>query len=152
MLNERLQRVAGGGASLLVGTADAELRPTTCRAVAIRGNDDFSQLTVYIPMLTGHQTIANIATTRRLAVSCSDIPTHVTVQFKGSSRAVRVARQDEADTVTAYISQFAEVLELVGVPRHKTRSFTHWPCFAVDVDVQEIYDQTPGPRAGSPLE
>jgi hypothetical protein len=28
---------------------------------------------------------------------------------------------------------------------------TCWPAFAIDLLVEEIYDQTPGPRAGMPL-
>jgi hypothetical protein len=40
------------------------------------------------------------------------------------------------------------VLEQIGLPPHVTMSVAHWPAFAIDVSVEEVFDQTPGPRAG----
>jgi hypothetical protein len=38
-----------------------------------------------------------------------------------------------------------------GVPRRVTRSFAHWPAFAIEIDVDPVFEQTPGPRAGTRL-
>ncbi len=45
----------------------------------------------------------------------------------------------------------AEVLDRIGVPRRVTRSFAHWPAFAIEIDVDDVFEQTPGPRAGTRL-
>jgi hypothetical protein len=37
------------------------------------------------------------------------------------------------------------------VPRRLTRTVVHWPAFAVTIRVEEIYEQTPGPKAGTRL-
>jgi len=50
--------------------------------------------------------------------------------------------------VGVQLDRFADVLDLVGVPRRITRSLARWPAFAVDVEVDAVFDQTPGPRAG----
>ena len=43
------------------------------------------------------------------------------------------------------------ILEQMGLPRAITLSVQHWPAFAVDVEVESVFDQTPGPRAGELL-
>lgn len=140
------------GRSILVGTADAEGQPACCRAVAISCNEDLSRLTVYLPVDIAQQTIANIATTRRVAVTASEPLDHSTVQFKGWSEGVRIATEHERELVTRRMDEFCETLAAIGVPRAVSARITRWPAFAVEVGIEAIFDQTPGPRAGVPLE
>jgi hypothetical protein len=39
-------------------------------------------------------------------------------------------------------------LDSVGLPRGISRTMSRWPSFAVDIAVEAIFEQTPGPRAG----
>lgn len=151
MISERLRKCVQSGLSVIVATADSERVPATCRAVAMKTNDDFATVTVYIPAATSHETMANIATTRRLAVSCSEVSTHEATQIKGVTRAVRLAPKEDQAFVRERIEAFALSLEAIGLPRHFTRRIAHWPAFAVDVTIEEVFDQTPGPKAGTPL-
>lgn len=139
------------GLSVIIATADSERVPACCRAVAVRTNDDFETLTVYLPVATSHETLANIATTRRLAVACSEISTHETTQIKGVTRAVRLAPPEDEAFVRDRLEGYAESLEHIGVPLRITRTVAHWPAYAVDVTVEEVFDQTPGPNAGNPI-
>lgn len=137
--------------SVYVGTVDAEGFPSVCRAVAVSAKDDLSTVTVYVPVATGQESIANIATTRRVAVGCTYPLDNTSIQLKGTTAGVRMAREDERALLEERIEQFAATLDLVGLPPHITRKLAHWPAFAVELTVEEIFDQTPGPRAGSPL-
>lgn len=137
--------------SVLVGTVDADGYPATCRGIALTASPDFETVTVYIPVATGQETIANVATTRRLAVGATHPISHASYQFKGVTRGVRLARAEEESLVKAALDGFAEILDTIGVPKRITRSFAHWPAFAIDVQVEQIFDQTPGPKAGAPL-
>jgi hypothetical protein len=49
------------------------------------------------------------------------------------------------------LEALADVLDSIGVPRRLTRSVAHWPAFAIRIRVEQIFEQTPGPNAGSPL-
>lgn len=151
MIPDRLRKCVQSGHSVIVATADSERVPATCRAVAIKTNDDFETVTVYLPAATSHETMANIATTRRLAVACSEVSTHETTQIKGVTRAVRLAPKEDEAFVRERIDAFAASLEAIGMPRNVTRRLAHWPALAVDVTIEEIFDQTPGPNAGTPL-
>jgi len=151
MIPERLRKCVQSGLSIIVGTADAEHVPSCCRGLALKTSDDFETVTVYLPAATSHETMANIATTRRLAVLCSEVSTHETTQIKGVTRGVRLAPSADEVFVRERLEAFAESLASLGLPRHVTRSLAHWPAFAVDLTVEEVFDQTPGPNAGNPL-
>jgi hypothetical protein len=64
---------------------------------------------------------------------------------------VRLARPDEADFVSSRLLAFAETLNQVGVPKRVARMVTAWPAFAIDMQIDQIFEQTPGPHAGTRL-
>jgi hypothetical protein len=145
----RLDRCLEPGLSILVGTADAAGTPSCCRGIALESRDGFETVTVYLPVATSHETIHNLATTRRLAVVATHPRDNFATQFKGTTGEARLARDDEQAFLRARLDAFADVLDRVGVPRHLTRSVAHWPAFAVTMRVEHVFDQTPGPNAGS---
>jgi hypothetical protein len=151
MTQETLQRFSGGGVSVIVGSVDADGIPTCCRGIALAMRDDFQLITVYIPAATGQETVANLATTRRVAVSCTHPLSHDSIQIKGLTRGVRLAPATDEDFVRERLAQFGDVLEEIGLPRHVSRSMAHWPAFAIDVSVEQVFDQTPGPKAGAAI-
>lgn len=150
MFDERLLRVAtDGGTSVLVGSADANAVPACCRGIAVSTDSTLARATVYVPVATSRDVIANAATTKRLAVMITRIVEHVGIQLKGSVEAIRVAGDDEGPFVRRRLQEFAEVVDEIGLPRRIFLSVNHWPAFAVEIAVDEVFDQTPGPRAGS---
>lgn len=134
--------------SVIVGTVDGDGVPAPCRGVGLVSRDDFATLTVYVPVATSQETLANVATTRRIAVAASHPITHTTYQFKGVTRAVRLAKEEEAAVIRRYLDAWANVLDQVGMPEHLAQAVNHWPAFAIEAVVEEIFDQTPGPSAG----
>ncbi len=151
MSQERLEGWTDGGTSVIVGTVDADGIPTCCRAIAISTKDNFDTITVYIPAATAQETVANVATTRRIAVSATRPLTHESVQIKGLTRGVRLAPASDEEYVRQRLHDFAEVLEAIGLPQRVTKSMAHWPAFAIDFSVEQIFDQTPGPKAGNEI-
>jgi len=150
MLSEEpIARHIAPGRSVLVGTVDPSGRPACCRGVGLKLADDRQGVTVYIPVATGAEAVANLATNGRIAVVSSEPVSHETLQLKGRIRAVRVAAAAEEALVRECLERFADVLDQVGLPRAVTRSMSCWPAFAVDVAVEAVFDQTPGPRAGA---
>jgi predicted pyridoxine 5'-phosphate oxidase superfamily flavin-nucleotide-binding protein len=151
MGSERLRQLIEGNIAVLVGTADADGVPSCCRAIAITTNDDFDTATVYVPVATSQDVVANIATTRRIAVVFVEPLSHFSVQVKGVTRGMRVAPPSDQPLVKGALDRFADVLDTIGLPRRITHSVAHWPAFAIDFSVEQIFDQTPGPKAGSAL-
>lgn len=144
-------RCLEGGTSILLATVDSRGVPACCRAIAVNSGDGFRSMTVYVPVATSRDIIANVAATRRLAISVSHPLDYDTVQLKGTTTGVRLANDDEHALVERRLDEFADVLSEIGLPRKITRSITHWPAFAIEMNVEQVFDQTPGPKAGTPL-
>ncbi len=139
------------GMSVIVGTVSPDGLPAGCRAICATSADDLKTMTVYVPMATSREVVANVATTRRLAVVGSYPPDHSTMQVKGTTTNVRLAHDSEQELLRLRLDRFADVLHLLGVPRRMVRSMSYWPAFAIDMNVEEVFEQTPGPKAGTPL-
>ena len=146
---ERVPRALEAGRTVLVGTADARNNPSCCRAVALASSDELATATVYIPMAASQQVIQDLATSKRIAVSATHPLDHCSIQLKGTAIDVRLARDEEATFLKTRIEAIAEVLNIVGVPARVVRGSAYWPAFAVTLRVEEIFEQTPGPHAGS---
>lgn len=144
-------RASEPGTSILVGSVDAAGVPACCRGIALVADDACANATVYVPLATSRDIVANAATTRRLAVVASHPVDHASIQLKGAVREIRLAGAAEEQLVKERLDAFAAVLDKLGLPRRITRSVSHWPAFAIELAVDELYDQTPGPKAGVPV-
>ena len=151
MLDPRIRRCLEAGNSILVGTADTHGIPSCCRAIALTSDDDLKTVSVYLPIATSQSIIKDIATTHRMAVAATHIVEHFSVQLKGTANTARLACDEEAALVEERLESLADVLFTLGIPRRLTRSVTHWPAFVIDMRVEEVFEQTPGPNAGARL-
>jgi hypothetical protein len=151
MTTSRVHRCLEPGLSIIVGAVDAEGIPSCCRSYAIKSDDDLETLTVYLPVATSHDAIRSLATTKKLAVAATQPMESSATQLKGTTIETRLARDEEAAFVNERLEAFADMLMGFGVPRRLTRTAVHWPAFAITIRVEEIYEQTPGPKAGTRL-
>jgi hypothetical protein len=151
MGHPRIDRCLEAGNSVLVATVDAQNAPSCCRAIAIRSMDTLETVIVYLPIATSQRIIQDVATTHRIAVAATHIIDHCSTQLKGTARTARIAGDNEMAFVKNRLDAFGDVIESIGVPRRTARTVAYWPAFAVEMRVEEIFDQTPGPNAGSRL-
>ena len=148
---QRILRCLEYGMSVLVGSVDAGGHPACCRAVGLKSDDNLATATVFVPIATSKDTIANIAATRRLAVGGTHPIEHCATQLKGIAQATRLARDDEEPFIRAHLGGFAAILNSLGYPPRVTNAVVHWPAIAIEMRVDEIYEQSPGPKAGTRL-
>lgn len=141
-----------GLAAVHVGTRDAALRADEVMAAAALLDPDGKRLTVYLPVATSGQSLANLRDNGAVAVVLSQPLTHRTVQLKGRVETIRAAREDEREAVERHAAGFDAEVEAIGLPPAVVRRRAKWPCHAVTFVVVEAYEQTPGPRAGEPIE
>jgi hypothetical protein len=137
-----------GGVSILVGTCGRDLAPEAMRGMGVRIWPGASQLTILLPAATAAVSIANLRDNPRIAITLSHIPSHRTMQIKGSVRAIRDGDEADRALATRYRDMFSDDLAFVGQPAANTLRLAIWPCHAVDVDIGVVYAQTPGPVAG----
>jgi hypothetical protein len=151
MTQPQFRSPAQRGMSLFAGAVGIDGFPVGCRAVALTADDDLSRITVYVPMATSSDLVAGVAATKRLAVVATYPRDHFSIQLKGLATGVRLAADHERELIRDAVEGFAEVLHAIGQPLRVVRAMNHWPAFAIDLAVDAIFDQTPGPQAGKAI-
>jgi hypothetical protein len=139
------------GVSILVGTRDMGLRPATARAMGASVGRELRTLTLYLPEATAERTLANLRDNGQIAMTFSRAIDHRSIQIKGKCTLIRAGTVEDRAVQERYRALLIESLALIGLPRSELERATYWPSVAVEVDVGELYEQTPGPQAGSPL-
>jgi hypothetical protein len=137
--------------SLLVGTASKALAPDCVRGMGLRVWADRCHLTVLLPAATSAVSIANLRENPKLAVTAAHIPSHRTFQLKGRVLSIRDGNAEDRALAEEYRRLFADDLAFLGQPAANTLRLGIWPCHAVDLAIDVVYVQTPGPCAGDKL-
>ncbi len=146
-----LPRILEGLTAIVVGTRDAQLVPSAALAAGIEADTEGRATVFVLDGEAGARTLANVEATGWLAVTMEQIGTHRTVQLKGRCLGIRPAEESERPIVDRCQEAFLSEVELIGAPPAARRR-RRWPCKAVTIEVLEVFEQTPGPRAGFPFE
>jgi hypothetical protein len=76
---------------------------------------------------------------------------HRTVQLKGRVTAIRLAEPELQHTTERYLELFGRRVDFIGMPRSRVAQVSAWPAWSIDVRIEGLFIQTPGPRAGQLL-
>lgn len=136
---------------MLVGTRDAEMRPEVLRASGCIVAPDRTRLRVLMNVDTSRRTVANVADGGPIAITFNRPMDHRTVQVKGRCVGVRGGTAAEDEVARRYMALYSDALYVIGLSRAFVRRMRVVPCMAVDVDIVEMFEQTPGPAAGKRL-
>lgn len=141
-----------GGISILVGTRDPDLVPESAMAAGAVVHPDRRRITIFLPVEPNERALANLRETGVIAVAFSNSIDHHTTQVKGRVVELRPGTEAEEQVCTRYRIALGELLAVVGHPRATVRSVNVWPSTAVTFEVDDIFQQTPGPGAGERLQ
>jgi hypothetical protein len=134
------------GAAFYLATRDAENLPDVAVLAGATRGPEPGTLTVY--MAEGWtQTIANLGDNGRAAVTVARLADYRTFQLKGVCLGVRAAREDERPTIARQHDAFARAADFEQLG-HVVRSWSYWPSVAIDIRVEQVFAQTPGPGTG----
>ena len=151
MIPPDLHEFLEAGVSVLVGTRSDRLLPEAARGLAARVEAGGAELTVFLPKATSDQTIEYLRHNGRIAVCVSRPCDHRSVQLKGSVISIREADESDRQHILQYRIALAETWGTIGIPPRITLRMSHWPCHAVRLRAESIFNQTPGPGAGNSL-
>jgi hypothetical protein len=149
-----LVAMLGRGVSVIVGSRDAQLRPSLMRGVGCRVEPGGQDVTVYLARRQSRQVLQDIAATGHVAVVFSEPASHRAVQLKASRATLREAGPDDQPVLDAYPRAMEHAIQQVGFAPPVTRAMLAHrleDVVAVRFAPEQAFDQTPGPRAGTPL-
>lgn len=150
-LSPGLVAMMARGVSVNVGTRDERLRPSAMRAMGSLVDEARGAVTVYLSRRQAAQLLADIESTGRIAVMFSEPSTHVTVQLKASGATCRAATEADRAHLDAYRASMEIEIARVGYPAPVTRamfSYQIGDVVAVTFEPEQVFEQTPGPKAG----
>lgn len=155
MLTDDLARFIEGAVSILVASRDVRRVPSVARAVALRVSPDRHRVTLLLATAQCRQLLADIAATRAIAVVCTQPSTHRTLQLKGSDAHKTALDDDDSARVAQHTAGFAEEIVPLGYTRELALAVDDIPddlLTAVTFGIDALFEQTPGPRAGTRME
>ena len=136
------------GVSVVVGTRDAGLMPECTRAWGIRIGKDHRSVTIFLTEAISQKTLENLRENGQVAISCTRPTDHVACQLKGRLRSVRPAISRDYQHSKNWHREFIGELIAIGVPACLPEAWITEPAVAVDIDVMDVFHQTPGPGTG----
>lgn len=143
-----------GGVSIVAASRDPSCVPSMARASGCRVSADRRAVTIFAPRSQSAQLLADLGAEGRIAVVFSRPSTHRTLQLKGDGARVRAATPAEADVVEAYVEAFAREVATLGHTSEQARALLTIRAddlCAIEFTPNAAFEQTPGPKAGSPL-
>lgn len=136
------------GVSVMVGTRDAVLMPECTRAWGIRIAQDRGTVTILLAETFAGKTLDNLGENGMIAVTCSRPTDHLTCQLKGRVRSIKPVTSIDQELSRRWHRDFSAELNAVGGASILSEGWIVEPTVAVDIDVTDVFDQTPGPGAG----
>ena len=151
-LDPALVEFLNSGVVLGCASRDARLVPSSVWPVGIRVEPGGEEVTVFLPVATAGEVVANLRDSRRIALVATAPIDHRSVQLKGQVLEIRPAVDDERAQTDLYRAALGRTIEPLGVPRMFVFRLGNWPAHAVRFRVEHLFVQTPGPAAGQPFQ
>ena len=140
-----------GEVAIWLATASVENIPQTTRAMGACVDRERRMLQLYVPSEQGARALANVRDGAKLAATFVRVTDYRAVQVKGVIAICRPCDKSERHVLESYRERFANTSERVGMPRELITNLTYWPNVVLEVSIEELFAQTPGPNAGARL-
>lgn len=146
--------LAERGCALTVGTVGPDGAPHASRAWGLTSTPAATSPVRLLLDADDATTLANLERAGshggRIAITGADVRTLRSFQLKGRVTSLEAATEEDHEKADRYCDDFfADILVTDGTPRVLTERLRPARYLACTVEVEEAYDQTPGPHAGS---
>lgn len=144
-------RLLESGCAAIVGTVDRSGAPEATRAWGIDVAPGGARVRLLLAA-AATVTLENVEATRVIAVTATDVETLRSVQMKGSTLTCEPATARDDARAQRFVDEFAAAIAARdGTPTTLVRRLVPARFVVVDMAVAEMFDQTPGPSAGTSL-
>ncbi|MGH8491905.1 MAG: hypothetical protein ACRERR_02185 [Moraxellaceae bacterium] len=154
LLTDDIARFMQSGISISVASRDVRRVPSLARAAGCHVSADHQQVTLLLLPTQARQLLADIAASGVIAVVYSSPNTNRTLQVKGRLLSLQEATPSDAGLAQQHREAFAKILIPLGYA-HDLAFAVHCQnttgMMAVVFSPTDIFEQTPGPKAGTRL-
>ncbi|NUN05868.1 MAG: hypothetical protein HUU57_08905 [Bdellovibrio sp.] len=136
------------GIGMVVATRDGMLLPDICEGYGIVLSADAKSCTIFISSARSQAALKNIQDNGRVAISLSRPCTYKAAQIKGRVLKTRTMTDSEQQASEKWLSGYRKEIQLIGVMNETAQGLLRHSDIALDVAIDNIFVQTPGPEAG----
>lgn len=136
------------GVAIHIGTRNERFEPNGARAVALKVEEDREHVVAYVPAIAAPRVLRDLEGNGHGAVTVARPIDDRAAQVKGLFVSSWPATDEERPLVEAQWERCLGRLATIGVPPAAAANWAVWPCIAIRLRVNAVFDQTPGPRAG----
>ena len=151
MVTGELAAFLSGQIDIHIGTRDANLRPNSARASAVRVEDDGEHVVAFVPALGADAVLRDLDSNGQAALFVGRPPDNLAYQLKGTLMDARPAAADERAYIEQFWASFLEAMAVIGFDRAIFAHWPVWPSVAIRMRVTAVFRQTPGPGTGAPV-
>ena len=151
MIDQELAAFLQEGIAIQLGTRNERLEPNGVRVVALSVEGDGHHVVAYVPQAAAGLVLPDLESNGQAALVFARPPDERACQVKGTFTGARAATDADRPMVLGQWERWRDRLGSIGYPRATSENWIVWPCVAVRIRVQAIFDQTPGPNAGAEL-
>lgn len=154
-LNPRDAAFIEGGVAIIAAARNAENEATVSRAIGCRVSDDRRRVTIFLSAAKSGALLADVRANGVIAVVFSQPTSHRAIQLKGTDASVVALTADDPHVWAVYPGRIAAEVQRIGFSDVFVRTMLSVPSgdvVAVAFTPSAAFIQTPGPKAGTPLE
>jgi hypothetical protein len=112
---------------------------------------DRRHVTAFVPEASAAALLEHLEGNPQVAISFGRPSDDRACQVKGRFVESRPASEAERHVIEGQLAGLGHQLELLAIPIEAFSGWPHWPAVAFKIEVNAVFDQTPGPGAGAPL-
>ena len=150
-IDDELKEFCESGVAVVVGTVDVSGRPRVCLGWGPRVHAGGTRLSVYLDRERAGDILAGLKVNPHIAMTIAHPVSFRSLQFKGHVVTMADPNDAEREWVSHHRNSFLTSTALVGESPEAMRNRWMEETVRVDFNVEQAFDQTPGPKAGLPL-
>lgn len=147
---ERLDQFLGVGVAIMVATRDDTNRPHVTRGWGARWDPAGGNLDLFITVSEDLHVVSDLEANGAIAVTIVRPTNYLAVQIYGQVAWIGDVSGEDRERIDASIDRFVAEVTPIGMPP-SVRLVAGERFVAIRVEIQQCFEQTPGPRAGSAL-
>ena len=151
MIDAQLAAFLEEGIFIDLATRNERLEPHGARGVAAAVDEDGTRLVVFLTTAAADVLRPDLESNGQVAISFARPPDERACQIKGRFVGARPANDAEKPAVQRQCEGRQARVASIGFERAIYEHWPWWPCVAIRVHVEAIFNQTPGPGTGAPL-
>jgi len=152
MLPANLVDFVHGPVFFALGTRSATLRTAVARIMGAIADGPADSISFFLPRVQEQPHLDNIAANGLVALAAGNGLTSQAYQFKGRVIDVRPSTPGDEAIRDLYRDKLIAFIKPMGMPETMVGGYIVAPSMTITFRVAKIFNQTPGPGAGRPVE